>query len=448
MKAPAQALIERYRCPESFLKFRLQGPLNDEPGFFQFGSGITCYGRLSAGKGARRATPPLHDVSSDVVVEKSELVLPFDPTEVIDNLLRESYVSSAPLLRSFGKDAYYALRPLLSQGMRRAIQRARARNWRDLRFPHWPVDTTVEDLCGSLMSLSIEALKIDKIPFIWFWPDGAPGCVLMTHDVETEAGRDFCSTLMEIDGAFGLKAAFQIVPEGRYAVPLALLAQIRDQGFEVGVQDLNHDGRLYDDWNEFLRRAEKINRYGRAWEAKGFRAAVLYRKPDWFSKLDFAFDMSIPNVAHLDPQPGGCCTVFPYFIGDMLELPLTTIQDYMLLNLLDQASIDLWKSQFDLIAEKNGLASFIIHPDYIALPKARSMYEALLGYLRDFAVRNQVWFALPSAIDEWWRARSKMNLVHDGGGWRIEGEGANRAVLAYARSEGNRLVYDLEVAAA
>jgi hypothetical protein len=332
--------------------------------------------------------------------------------------------------------------------MRRAIQRARARNWRDLRFPHWPVDTTVEDLCGSLMSLSIEALKIDKIPFIWFWPDGAPGCVLMTHDVETEAGRDFCSTLMEIDGAFGLKAAFQIVPEGRYAVPLALLAQIRDQGFEVGVQDLNHDGRLYDDWNEFLRRAEKINRYGRAWEAKGFRAAVLYRKPDWFSKLDFAFDMTIPNVAHLDPQPGGCCTVFPYFIGDMLELPLTTIQDYMLLNLLDQASIDLWKSQIDLIAEKNGLASFIIHPDYIALPKARSMYEALLGYLRDFAVRNQVWFALSSAIDEWWRARSKMNLVHDGGGWRIEGEGANRAVLAYARSEGNRLVYDLEVAAA
>jgi hypothetical protein len=448
MKASAQALMERYRCPESFLKYRLLGPLPDTAGFFQFGPGITCYGRSSSGKMAHCATPPLHDVSSDVALKNSELLLPFDPTEVIDNLRRECYVSSGSRIRRSAKNAYYALRPFLLRGMRRAIQRAHVRNWREMCFPRWPVDTTVEDLCGNLMLLSIEALKVDKIPFVWFWPDGARGCVLMTHDVETNAGRDFCPALMDIDDAFGIKAAFQIVPEGRYAVTEALLAQIRERGFEVGVQDLNHDGRLFDDWTEFLRRVEKINQYGRAWDAKGFRAAVLYRKPDWFCKLDFAFDMSIPNVAHLDPQLGGCCTVFPYFIGNMLELPLTTTQDYMLLNLLDQNSIELWKSQFELIAEKNGLASFIIHPDYITAPEARSMYESLLGYLQNFASRKQVWFALPSAIDQWWRARSKMNVVPDGDGWRIEGEGADHAVLAYARSEGNRLVYDLQVATA
>jgi hypothetical protein len=448
MKASAQALIERYRCPESFLKFRLQEQLAERAGFFQFGSGITCYGRSSSGMGARRATPLLHDVLSDVAVENSEVLLPFDPTEVINNLLCERYVSSATRIRRLAKGAYYALRPLLSQGMRTAIQRVRARNWSELCFPHWPVDTTVEDLCESLMSLSIEALRVDKVPFIWFWPDGARGCLLMTHDVETEEGRNLCPTLMDIDDAFGVKSAFQIVPEGRYTVPEVLLAQIRERGFEIGVQDLNHDGRLYDDWNEFLRRVEKINQYGRAWGAKGFRAAVLYRKPDWFSKLDFAFDMSVPNVAHLDPQPGGCCTVFPYFIGNILELPLTTTQDYMLLNLLDQTSIDLWKRQVELVAEKNGLASFIIHPDYIAAPKAESMYESLLEFLQEFATRNQMWFALPSTIEQWWRARSKMDVVPDGDGWRIEGEGASRAVLAYARSEGNRLVYDLQVATA
>src|SRR5258707_6827386 len=98
----------------------------------------------------------------------------------------------------------------LSEGARKVIQRAHARDWRELTFPRWPVDTTVEDICERVMLLSMAALGVDRIPFIWFWPNGARGCVLMTHDVETETGRDFCLTLMDIDDAFGMKAAFQI----------------------------------------------------------------------------------------------------------------------------------------------------------------------------------------------------------------------------------------------
>ncbi len=292
----------------------------------------------------------------------------------------------------------------------------------------------------------VDISELDKVPFIWFWPDGARSCVLMTHDVDTKAGMDYCQTLMDIDDAFGVKAAFLIVPEDRYIVPDGLVATIRNRGFEVGVQDLNHDGRLFDDRDEFLQRADRINQHGRRWAARGFRSAVLYRRPDWFGALDFDFDMSLPNVAHLDPQRGGCCTVMPYFIGNILELPVTTTQDYMLLNLLNHHSIDLWKTQFETIHANNGLASFIVHPDYIAEPNARLVYEALLGYLHQMRQKENIWFALPSAINQWWRRRSKMNLIPDGDGWRIEGEGAEHAVLAYARVEGNQLVYDLQMA--
>lgn len=444
----AQSLIDHYRCPEAFVNLRLQGPLSEEAGFFRFGSDITCYGRSSSGTRARSAHLPLYDVSNDVKVQGSELFLPFDPTEIIDNLRWERYTAVDSRIRKLAKDAYYALRPWLSDGVRRLIQRASASNRGKLTFPQWPVDTTVDDICQKVMLFSIAALGVDRIPFIWFWPKGARGCVLITHDVETETGRDFCQTVMDIDDAFGVKAAFQIVPEERYVVSKEWLATIRERGFELGVQDLNHDGRLFDDRQEFLRRAEKINRYGREWSANGFRAAVLYRRPDWLSSLDFAFDMSIPNVAHLDPQGGGCCTVMPYFIGDILELPVTTTQDYMLLNLLGQVSIDLWQTQIEQITEKNGLASFIIHPDYLAEPRSRAIYESLLGYLRESAVRNQTWFALPSAIHQWWRARSKMEVVADGDSWRIEGERAEDAVLAYAKSDGDRLVYDLQMATA
>jgi hypothetical protein len=41
---------------------------------------------------------------------------------------------------------------------------------------------------------------------------------MMTHDVENASGRDHCSAVMDLNDAYGIKASFQVVPEGRYAV--------------------------------------------------------------------------------------------------------------------------------------------------------------------------------------------------------------------------------------
>jgi hypothetical protein len=133
----------------------------------------------------------------------------------------------------------------------------------------------------------------------------------------------------------------------------------------------------------------------------------------------------------------------PYFIGDILELPLTTVQDYTLFYLLNQRSIDLWKQQIELILAKNGLVSFIVHPDYIQEPEHLAVYRQLLAHLTEIREPRNLWFALPGEIDTWWRARSKMSVVKDGDGWRIEGDGAERAVLAFARLADGQLVYEL-----
>jgi hypothetical protein len=74
----------------------------------------------------------------------------------------------------------------------------------------------------------------------------------MTHDVETKLGRDFCSSLMDIDDSFGIKASFQIIPEERYGVSRDFVESIRQRGFEVVVHDLNHDGHLYRNRDQFL----------------------------------------------------------------------------------------------------------------------------------------------------------------------------------------------------
>jgi len=444
------ALIDHYRCPDDFAHIQLKGVLSEDVGYFRFGRDTICHGRSTSGFRASRADGVLYDALRDVSTSDLSLSLPFDPTEVIDNLRLERYANrhSQAALNHWERslrNAYYFLRPLMHVSVRKHLQRVHLNGWQKLSFPHWPVDTTVEDLCQQLLLLSMKARGVDRMPFVWFWPDGARSCVAMTHDVETEKGISFCPDLMDIDDSFGIKASIQLVPEDRYTVSAAFVKTIRDRGFEVNIQDLNHDGNLFRDQEEFRRRAQEINIYGKAYDAQGFRAAVLYRNLDWYDALEFSFDMSVPNVAHLDPQRGGCCTVMPYFVGRILEIPPTTTQDYTLFHVLNDYSLDLWEAQTELIIKKNGLVSFIVHPDYVIEAKAQGIYRELLTLLRQRDLEDKLWFAVAGEIDQWWRLRSKMRLVDCDGKWRIEGRGAERAKLAFAISVGDRLEYEVEV---
>ena len=90
------------------------------------------------------------------------------------------------------------------------------------------------------------------------------------------------------------------------------------------------------------------------------------------TRLNFPYDTSVPNVAHLDPQRGGCCTVMPYFVGKLVELPVTVTQDYSLFHILNDYSINLWKQQIELVLENHGLINVIVHPDYSLPPRERA----------------------------------------------------------------------------
>ena len=380
------------------------------------------------------------------MIQDGTTYLPFDPSQVADNLRCELYVSDWRLGKpwsAFAK-AYYFIRPVLPVGVRKYLQKLRLRGWDKLPFPSWPVDCSVENLFGRLLLLAVKSNKGERIPFIWFWPEGSSSAAIMTHDVETELGRTLCSTLMDINDSYRIKASFQIVPENRYVVSPQFLSSIRERGFEVAVHDLNHDGHLYRDRDQFLERAAKINSYGKEYGAEGFRAGVLYRKQLWYDALELSYDMSVPNVAHLDPQRGGGCTVMPYFVGKILELPVTTTQDYSLFHILGDYSIALWKRQMEIIMGKHGLISFIVHPDYMVTSRERGIYESLLAHLDRLRKEKHVWIATPGEVNRWWRQRAKMTLVEDSNGCHIEGPGSDRARIAYASEVEGRLTLTLE----
>src|SRR5260370_23536550 len=90
----------------------------------------------------------------------------------------------------------------------------RGRN--SIPFPHWPVDRSVENIFEQLLGLSLKSSQVTRIPFVWFWPEGARSCTMLTHDVETSAGVDFCPKLMDVNDSFGIKSSFQMVPEPRH----------------------------------------------------------------------------------------------------------------------------------------------------------------------------------------------------------------------------------------
>lgn len=134
----------------------------------------------------------------------------------------------------------------------------------------------------------------------------------------------------------------------------------------------------------------------------------------------------------------------PYFIGKIVELPVTCTQDYTLFNILADYSIDLWKKQIDRVLAHHGLISVIVHPDYIIEPRAQSTYRALLGHLAELRSSGQIWTPLPRDVAAWWRARSKMGLAFKDGKWTVEGEGKERARVGYATLAGEVVTYSLE----
>ena len=416
-------LVRRFfRCPDSVLNVDINVPVS------------------GAVKDALEAIDPAGS-------SRKEFLPTPECEKLVESLLMEEYPQARSVgLQSAGivRNAYYLVRPFLSVSVRRILQRAALKRSNSQTFPHWPVDFTSDEILKEILAAAMAAKKLDRIPFIWFWPDGHKSCAVLTHDVETRVGLKFCPELMKIDDSHGIKSSFQIIPENRYEVTEEQLDHFRLNGFEINVHDLNHDGQLFSDRDRFLERAKKISHYGKHFRAHGFRAGALYRNQQWFDQLDFAYDMSVPNNGRFDPQPGGCCTVFPYFIGNLLEIPVTAIQDYTLFNVLNDYSISVWRQQIQLISEHHGLTSIIVHPDYLTTDRAKDTYTALLQHISALRDTHGLWVPLPGDIDAWWRQRHQMKLVEQNGKWVIQGENTNRARVALAQLKDGGISYLIE----
>ena len=55
-------------------------------------------------------------------------------------------------------------------------------------------------------------------------------------------------------------------------------------------------------------------------------------RAEWIPKLGFDFDGSFSDTDIFEPQPGGTCSIFPFFLDSIVGLPYTLPQDHTLIS--------------------------------------------------------------------------------------------------------------------
>ncbi|MHA1232978.1 MAG: hypothetical protein ACTSPQ_20320 [Candidatus Helarchaeota archaeon] len=250
------------------------------------------------------------------------------------------------------------------------------------------------------------------------WPENKQFAFVITHDVESKEGHDKCLKLMKIEQNLGFCSSFNFVPE-RYDVSLELRKTLIQNGFEVGVHGLNHDGKLFQSREIFRKRAQKINKYLKEWNAVGFRSPAMHHNLEWIHDLDIEYDLSTFDTDPFEPQSEGVGTIFPFWVkgntgkNRYLELPYTLPQDFTLFILMKEKTIDIWKKKLDWIVKMGGLVLINTHPDYIDFNNKSiksnkypvQYYIQLLEYIK-ITYSNNFWHIIPKELVYYYKKSS------------------------------------------
>jgi hypothetical protein len=425
----------------------LSFPRGIDPGSARVGAHL--YGRLpvyssmltdeaaqSLLRGSRRVWNrdlPVWDAAGNAVGSSwssvdGSVFLPFDPDDAVRSLESERYHvytrgSPRRSARQAATSAYYAVRPLMSRRtqlwLRRMLRHIQGRS----RFPGYPFDASTMQLDELVVRLAARVAG-QPLPTIAPWPAPHRWALVLTHDVETQTGHDAVAILTNVERQRGLRSSWNFVPE-RYRVDPGVIARLTDDGFEIGVHGLRHDGRDLESVATLTTRLPGMRAAAQEWGAVGFRSPATHRVYEWMPALGFTYDSSYPDTDPYEPQPGGCCSILPFFNREMVELPITMAQDHTLFEILGGADEAPWLEKARALRDAGGLCLLITHPDYMLDPSRVGAYERFL----DAALRDDPWCALPRDAATWWRARAASRIVRIADDWRIEGPANDAASI-------------------
>jgi peptidoglycan/xylan/chitin deacetylase (PgdA/CDA1 family) len=333
------------------------------------------------------------------------VVIPFSLGEVYQAFVAELWTSGADrrALTPAALNAFYRVKRAIPSRLRLAGRRALIAWQGSPEFPSWPFDASVAKLLNLYLLCALVGSDRDEIDFRWFWPQGARAAAILTHDIESEEGLRNALRIADLEQERELRSSFNIVA-AQYDVDMGIVRELLARGFEIGVHGLAHDRSLFSSYESFLGQQpllrEAVARFG----ADGFRSPSTHRVHKWLGELPVKYDCTVPMSDPYEPQPGGCCSPWPFFIGSVVELPYTLPQDHLLFTLLRHRTIDAWTDQVKDLEHSFGLIQCLSHPDpgYLGDRRIERLYVKFLDVLRE---REGIWHALPREVAHWWRER-------------------------------------------
>jgi peptidoglycan/xylan/chitin deacetylase (PgdA/CDA1 family) len=335
---------------------------------------------------------------------RESVFLPFSPTEAYVNYLSEKWTTGAArrTLSPRQLNAFYRAKRFIPRRLQIQARRILIRRQGLPEFPRWPLDTSVARLLRFYAHCLLLARREHEAEFRWFWPGSYKAALILTHDVETAEGLRLAVELADLEQSHGFRSSFNV--GNWYAIDDGVISELTERGFEIGLHGLRHDRSLFASRSTFDAQRPLVAALAARLGAEGFRSPATHRVFDWLAELPVSYDCSIPHSDPFEPQPGGCCSLWPFFIGDVVELPYTLPQDFSLFTLLRHRSPQLWLTQVDRIVNEHGLIQAVTHPDpgYLGDPVNRGRYDEFLEVLSE---RNEIWKPLPREVARWWRRR-------------------------------------------
>lgn len=403
--------------------------------------GATCFGCLAPRESVLGLLPDTGsrwDVAEPIMAADASVAsftwqdsdgnvfLPFDPGEIMQNFWSETYQdirrsAISALCHGIALRGYYAARPCLPRFVQLRLRRLFARVQARSSFPDWPHEDGLHNLYSWLSSMVANVAGC-PVPYLDLWPDGKAWAFVLTHDVETHVGYADMEVLRGIEREHGYRSSWNFVGQ-RYVIDDETVRAIHEDGCEVGVHGLRHDGRDLAP-RQLPDRLPAMREFASRWGAIGFRSPATRREWDLMPQLGFEYDSSYTDTDPYEPQPGGCCTYLPYFNQQMVELPITLPQDHTLFTILQHLDGQTWIDKANHLRDRHGMVLILTHPDYARDERLTSSYRNLL---KTFQEDDTVWHALPKEVAAWWRQRAVSSVRRNGDTWEVEGPASARA---------------------
>jgi len=256
--------------------------------------------------------------------------------------LLERYRPPRPMPRRLR--AFYRVKPMLPRSVQLGLRRRYARRQARSAFPAWPIEPVLVEAQERELLRRLAASGESSLPVLNLWPQRKRFAAVLTHDVEGPDGVENIPAVRAVEHRHGFVSSWNLVAEW-YPIPEGLLDRLRGDGCEIGLHGVRHDGLLFRDRASFEAALPKIHHYLEAWGAEGFRSPATHRRAEWMPELGCVYDSSFPDTDPFEPQAGGCCSIWPYWIGQLLELPITLPQDHTVLEILRRPLPALWREK-------------------------------------------------------------------------------------------------------